>query len=165
LRSVNTEYVCYTDFDLAYDFRNIARMRKTAAPSKIAIACRVHPESEYLIKPHFFKYIATRHIMSRAFNWCVRHLLIPDIYDVQAGLKMAYTPDMQSCAAKVTKFRFSFDTELLIIAHQQGIQLCQTPVTYTFHSAASSVNFVRDSVSMIRDVIDMKRNTSKGRYS
>ena len=51
------------------------------------VASRVHPESRYVIGPSFFRYLYTRHMSGRFFNWLVRVLLLPGISDTQAGLK------------------------------------------------------------------------------
>ena len=161
---VETDLVCYTDVDLAYDLSNIDRMRQETSPGSIAVACRVHPESEYLIRPHAFKYIATRHVMSRFLNLLMRILLIRGIYDVQAGLKTAYTEDMRRCVARITKLRFSFDTELLVIAGAQGFAIRQIPVRFKFHSTTSSINFARDGMKMLRDLLHIKLKAVRGCY-
>ena len=164
LDAVRTDFVCYTDVDLAYDLSNIERMREEALRGGIAVACRVHPESQYLIRPHAFKYIATRHVMSRFFNLMMRFLLIPGVYDVQAGLKASSTEDMRRCVARITKLRFSFDTELLVIAHAQNLAIHQVPVRFKFHTTASSVNFTRDGLRMLRDLVDIKFKAARGLY-
>ena len=61
--------------------------RRLEQGSDVVIACRVYPESRYDISPAFFRYLYTRHVMSRVFNWAVRHTLLPEILDTQAGLK------------------------------------------------------------------------------
>jgi glycosyltransferase involved in cell wall biosynthesis len=59
----------FTDCDLAYPLVNIDRiLTHIAAGADAAIACRVSPESTYLISPSFFSYLFTRHVMGRIFN-------------------------------------------------------------------------------------------------
>jgi hypothetical protein len=102
--------------------------------------------------------------MSRFFNLLMRMLLIPGIYDVQAGLKTAHTDDMRRCVALITKLRFSFDTELLVIAHAQKLSILQIPVRFKFHTTASSVNFTRDGLKMLRDLFHIKLKSLRGQY-
>jgi hypothetical protein len=50
--------------------------RHLEAGADVAVACRVLPESRYLIAPSFIRY-TTPSRMSRTFNWLVRHTLLP----------------------------------------------------------------------------------------
>src|SRR5207253_1905389 len=78
----------FTDADLAYPVEEIDHMvRELDGGADVAIACRVLPESRYLMSPSFFHYLYTRHLMSRLFNRVVRVALLPGILDTQAGLK------------------------------------------------------------------------------
>lgn len=165
LGAVTTEWVCFTDVDLAYDLENIARMREYIRPGTLVVACRVHPESRYEIRPHFFKYIATRHLMSRLFNRVVRLLLVPDARDVQAGFKGGVTADLQSFVRAITKQRFSFDAELLFLAHHRGMRIQEIPVSYRFDSPASTVRVAADATSMLRDLLDIKWRALRGGYT
>jgi len=62
-------YRVFTDADLAYPVEEIDRIvRELETGSDLAIACRVLPESRYLMSPSFFHYLYTRHLMSRVFN-------------------------------------------------------------------------------------------------
>jgi glycosyltransferase involved in cell wall biosynthesis len=57
-------YRVFTDTDLAYGPDQIARiLRVLESGSDVAIACRVLPESRYLMSPTFFHYLYTRHLM------------------------------------------------------------------------------------------------------
>jgi hypothetical protein len=81
-------YRVFTDVDLAYPLDQVHRIvGELARGADVAIACRVLPESRYLMSPSFFHYLYTRHLMSRAFNRVVQTFLLPGILDTQAGLK------------------------------------------------------------------------------
>ena len=70
-------YRVFTDVDLAYPLDQVSRIAgELAGGADVAIACRVLPESRYLMSPTFFHYLYTRHLMSRAFNRVVRAFLL-----------------------------------------------------------------------------------------
>ena len=149
LAAVTTEFVCYTDADLAYDPGNIALFRSHARAGRIITANRVHPDSVYLIRPHFFRHIASRHLASRALNRLISLLLVPGIEDAQAGLKLAATADLKACLPHMTCWRFSFDTELLTVAHARGLEICPLPVRFKYDPDSSTVRFARDARDML----------------
>src|SRR5262249_21398715 len=61
-------YVVFTDCDLAYPVENTVRvLAQLQAGADVAIACRVLPESTYVMSPSFFSYLYTRHLMGRFF--------------------------------------------------------------------------------------------------
>lgn len=164
LMVARTPWACFTDVDLAYDLGNITVLRQHLRRGQLVVACRVHPESRYLIRPHYFKYIATRHVMSRLFNRVVRSLLIPGVHDVQAGFKGGATVELQTCISRATKLRFSFDAELLFMASQRHLKIVEMPVTYRFDSPASTVHFASDGVRMLKDVLDIRWRGLRGEY-
>ena len=149
LAAVTTEFVCYTDADLAYDPGNIALFRSQARPGRIITANRVHADSVYLIRPHFFRHIASRHLASRILNRLIALLLVPGIEDAQAGLKLGATADLKSCLPYMTCWRFSFDTELLTAAHARGMEISPLPVRFKYDPGSSTVRFARDSRDML----------------
>src|SRR5207302_1528610 len=76
----------FTDADLAYPVAEIdAMVRELDSGADVAIACRVLPESRYLMSPSFFHYLYTRHVMSRLFNRVVRIALLPGILEANAA--------------------------------------------------------------------------------
>jgi dolichyl-phosphate beta-glucosyltransferase len=69
------QYRVFLDADLAYSPQSIAEVRaKLADGSDVVIGSRVHPDSTYQVKPTFFRYLYTRHVAGRVFNWIVRWL-------------------------------------------------------------------------------------------
>lgn len=164
LAAVTTEFVCYTDADLAYDPGNLALFRSRVRAGTIIAANRVHPDSVYLIRPHFFQHIATRHLASRMLNRVIALLLVPGIEDAQAGLKMAATADLKSCLPHMTCWRFSFDTELLTVAHARGLEIAHLPVRFKYDADSSTVRFARDSWDMLLALARIMMRKVAGKY-
>ena len=70
MQSAHGSYRVFLDADLAYPVDEITKIvRELETGSDVAIACRVLPESRYLMSPSFFHYLYTRHLMSRVLTW------------------------------------------------------------------------------------------------
>ena len=121
----------FTDADLAYPAEDIESIVDALEKGNdIALACRVLPESRYVMSPTFFPYLFTRHMMSRAYNAFVRRLLVRSVLDSQAGLKGFTRQAAELIFPRLTIPGFGFDVECLYIAQRYGRRLAQVPVTF-----------------------------------
>jgi dolichyl-phosphate beta-glucosyltransferase len=155
----------FTDADLAYSLDDVAdTARQLEAGSDVVIACRVLPESRYDISPEFFRYLYTRHVMSRTFNWAVRQALLPGILDTQAGLKGFTAGAAAIVFPRLTLHGFGFDVELLYIARQHGLTITQKAVHYRYDHEPSTLRFTRDALTMAGDLVRIRWNSLRGRY-
>ena len=156
----------FTDVDLAYPLDQVHRIvDELARGADVAIACRVLPESRYLMSPTFFHYLYTRHLMSRAFNRVVRALLLPGILDTQAGLKGFTAAAAELCFGRSTIPGFGFDVECLYIAQRHRLAIRQTAVNFRYDDEATTVCFARDSKRMLRDIWQVRTNAWRGQYA
>lgn len=156
----------FTDVDLAYPLDQVHRIvGELEAGADIAIACRVLPESRYLMSPSFFHYLYTRHLMSRAFNKVVQTFLLPGILDTQAGLKGFTAEAAVLCFNRTTIPGFGFDIECLYIAQQHGLDIKQTAVNFRYDDEPTTVRFARDSNRMLQDIWKVKTNAWRGQYA
>jgi dolichyl-phosphate beta-glucosyltransferase len=156
----------FTDVDLAYPLDQVHRiLADLRAGADVAIACRVLPESRYVMSPTFFHYLYTRHLMSRAFNAVVRGLLLPGILDTQAGLKGFTAEAATLCFERSTIPGFGFDIECLFVAQQRGLVIRQTAVRFRYDDEPTTVRFARDGRRMLKDIWRVKANAWRGRYA
>lgn len=155
----------FTDADVAYPldqvWRVVARLEQGA---DLAIACRVLPESQYVITGRDLRYIFTRHVMSRVFNHVVRLTLIPGVLDTQAGLKGYTAAAAHSVFSRVRIDGFGFDLECLFIARRLGLRIDQVPVHFRYHDEPSTVRFVRDAGRMAADLATIRWRGWIGAY-
>ena len=155
----------FMDADLAYPPSEISRiLRELETGADVAIACRVLPESRYLMSPLFFHYLYTRHAMSRVFNALVRTVLLHDVLDTQAGLKGFTSQAAQAVFPRLTIPRFGFDVEALFIAQKHGFTLRQTAVNFHYDEEPTTVVFVQSALLMAADVLQVRLNDWRGRY-
>ena len=156
----------FTDVDLAYPLDEVHKIvAELEHGADIAIACRVLPESRYLMSPSFFHYLYTRHLMSRAFNKVVQRFLLPGILDTQAGLKGFTAAAAQLCFTRATIPGFGFDIECLYIAQQHELGIQQVAVNFRYDDEPTTVRFARDSRRMLTDIWQVRRNAWRGQYS
>ena len=156
----------FTDVDLAYPLDQVHKIvEELSSGADVAIACRVLPESRYLMSPTFFHYLYTRHLMSRAFNKVVQTFLLPGILDTQAGLKGFTAEAAQLCFSRTTIPGFGFDIECLYIAQQHGLTIKQTAVSFRYDDEPTTVRFARDSSRMLQDIWQVRTNAWRGQYT
>jgi|SRR5579859_3748399 len=155
----------FTDADLAYPLDQISAISAALdAGSDLAVACRVLPESRYLMSPSFFHYLYTRHVLSRAYNAVVRWTLLPGILDSQAGLKGFTARAAEQVFSRLSINRFGFDVEALFIARRLGLRTTQVPVFFRYDSEPSTVRLLGDGGSMFGDLLRVRWNDLRGRY-
>lgn len=158
-------YRVFADSDLAYPVEEVGKLLAVLeSGSDVAVACRVLPESRYLMSPAMFHYLYSRHLMSRAFNLIVRTILLPGILDSQAGLKGFTARAAELIFRRLTIRRFGFDVELLRVARRHGLTVTQIPVAFRYDSEPTTVRFAGDGVRMIGDVVKVRWNELLGRY-
>ena len=155
----------FTDADLAYPAEDIESIVDALEQgSDIALACRVLPESRYIMSPTFFPYLFTRHVMSRAYNTFVRRLLVRSVLDSQAGLKGFTREAAELIFPRLTIPRFGFDVECLYIAQRHRQRVAQVPVTFRYDDEPSTVRVLRDGWRMLADLARILVNARRGRY-
>jgi dolichyl-phosphate beta-glucosyltransferase len=155
----------FTDADLAYPATQVARIvQRLELGADVAVACRVLPESRYLMSPTFFSYLYSRHVLSRLFNLAVRLTLVPGILDTQAGLKGFTASAAESIFQRVTTAGFGFDVEVLHVARRRGFTVAQTAVEFRYDNEPTTVHFMRDALLMIRDLARIWFKDWRGDY-
>src|SRR3990172_2913216 len=159
------KYRVFTDADLAFPPVEVTKiLRDLEQGADVAIACRVLPESLYVMSPSFFHYLYTRHVMSRGFNALVRALLLRGVLDSQAGLKGFTARAAEVVFRRLTVARFGFDVEALFIAQKHGFTIRQTAVHFRYDEEPTTVRFARSAVTMGLDLVKVRLNDWRGRY-
>ncbi|MGE3908477.1 MAG: glycosyltransferase [Chloroflexota bacterium] len=159
------EYVLFTDADLVYPIEGvepfIAALKNGA---DVAIASRSHPGTLFALHPRHFSYIYQRYLVGRTYINVVNRMLHLGVTDTQAGFKCLRGEAARAIYARTTLYDFGFDVEALFIARQLGYRIAELPVYFLYLGEQSSVQLVKDSVSMLADLWKIRENGRKGRY-
>jgi hypothetical protein len=153
----------FLDSDLAYPASEIGVvLARLLSGEDVVIASRVHPDSRYVIRPSFFRYLYTRHVSGRLFNWLVRVLLLPGISDTQAGLKGFTAAAAQAVFAAWSPDGFGFDLAVLARARQLGFSLSEVPVTFRYDREPTTLRFLTDTLRMLKDLVEVRIRVGHG---
>jgi glycosyltransferase involved in cell wall biosynthesis len=157
--------VLYTDADLVYPIEGVEPfVRALEAGADVAIASRSHPGTLFALHPRHFSYIYQRYLVGRTYIKVVNRLLGLDVTDTQAGFKCFRGDAARTIFARVTLSDFGFDVEALFVARQLGYRIVELPVYFLYLGEQSSVELLRDSVLMLRDLLQIRANGRRGVY-
>lgn len=155
----------FNDADFTYPIGNAAHVLAALdAGADVAIACRVHDDSRYIVPAEFLPTLVTRHFMGRTFSALAKILLVGSVRDTQAGLKGFTAAAAERIFKLQTMNRFSFDLEVVVIARQLELRIDEVGVEFHYCKEPSTVHFVRDTFKMLRDMVRIKMNVARGRY-
>ncbi len=153
------QYRFMCDADLSMPIQQVERFLPPALKDyDIAIASREVKGARRLGEPF------RRHLMGRVFNLLVRALALPGITDTQCGFKCFRGPVAQELFALQRYHGFSFDVEVLFLARRRGMNIREVPIDWYYRSM-SKIHPLRDSLAMVRDIVRLRWNVLRGRYS
>jgi glycosyltransferase involved in cell wall biosynthesis len=155
--SANGMYRFIADADFSMPVEEINRFLPPACNYDIAIASREAPGAIRYGEP------AYRHITGRVFNYFIRLIALPGLKDTQCGYKCFRASIADDIFRYQTLTGWSFDVELLVIAHRRGYTIAEIGIPWTF-TPGSKVNILRDSGRMFLDLLTIRRNASRGAY-
>ncbi len=91
----------------------------------------------------------------RVFNLVVRLATGLPFWDTQCGFKAFQLERFRPILDQAQSNGFGFDVELLYLAHKADLRLREVPVRWD-HNDGSKVQFARDSVRMLREIIALR---------
>ncbi len=152
-------YAFICDADLAMPIEELPRFfpQSLGSDYDIAIGSREAPGAQRFGEP------AYRHLMGRVFNLLVRILAVPGIQDTQCGFK-AFRREVGRAIFSVQQIDgFAFDVEVLAIARRWGYHIVEIGIPW-YYGPRGSVNPLRDSWRMFREVLRIRHNVRSGLY-
>lgn len=170
LEHAEGDVILFTDADLATPIDYLGAVRQHVADgADVVIGSREGATAARVGEPVF------RHVMGRGFNAMVRILLLPGIHDTQCGFKLFTARARDEILPRLRLYRgqdgliqepkvTAFDVELLVVARRLGLRTDIVPVTWTF-GERSKVNPIGDTITNVSDVLHVKWNDLRGRYS
>jgi len=152
------EYRFMCDADLSMPITEVNRFLPPFLPEvDIAIASREAAGAIRFNEPNY------RHIVGRVFNAQIRLFALPELQDTQCGFKCFRAAVAEELFGFQTIHGWSFDVELLFIAHRRGYRVLEIPIPW-FYNSESKVSVVKDSFQMGVDILKIRLNGLRGIY-
>lgn len=150
--------ILFTDADLSTPIEATASLlEQLEAGADVAIGSRWLKGAEVLVHQPWY-----REYMGRVFTLLVRGL-IADVSDATCGFK-AFRGDVGRDIFSLIRVRdWSFDAELLFLAHQRGYEIVEVPVEWEDREG-TKVSLLRDAVNSFIGLIRIRLNSATGRY-
>jgi len=155
--SKDLRFLC--DADLSMPLHELARFLELV-PDRcdVAIGSREGKGASRVGEPRY------RHLMGRGFNYLVRAVLGFNVPDTQCGFKLFSAKAADGVFRLVTIEGWAFDIEALFLAGRLGFTVRDLPIEWHYRDE-SRVSPVRDAFLMAKDVLKIRLNAAKGRYS
>ena len=152
------EYLAISDADLAVPIEELVRFLPPVLDDyDVAIASREARGAKRFNEPYY------RHLMGRVYNLLVRLLAVPKVQDTQCGFKVFHREVAHDLFARQTIDGWGIDVEILFIAQRAGYKIVEVPVNW-YYGKGSKIRPVQDTLRMIRDLLQVRRNARQGRY-
>lgn len=161
MREAQGELRLFADADGATPIRELERLETGIAQgADIAIGSRfmASRDSRYRVKARWH-----RSVFGHWFNLLIQRLGIAGITDTQCGFKLfkgAVADDLFS-VARINGY--GLDLELLYLAQRRGYRIAEVPINWS-DQPGSKVWVLKDGLSMLRELLAVRRNYARGRY-
>jgi dolichyl-phosphate beta-glucosyltransferase len=152
------EYRFMCDADLSMSIEQINRFLPPNLKNvDVAIGSREAAGAVRIEEPSY------RHIGGRIINILIRTLILPGLQDTQCGFKCFSAAAAEQTFRLQTLPGWSFDIEILFIAHRLGLTIREIPIHWRFHPE-TKLSAVQDALRMVRDIFVIHRNARRGCY-
>lgn len=149
-------FIC--DADLSMRIDEVVRFLPPESDGyDIVIASREAPGAVRVDEPEY------RHIMGRIATYIIKAAAIGDYEDTQCGFKMFRGEVADDLFAVQRMNGIGFDVELLYIAKRRGYKVQEVPITWYFDTY-STMRLWDDSVKLLREIWEIRRNWRRGVY-
>ncbi|OGK18602.1 hypothetical protein A3G67_02015 [Candidatus Roizmanbacteria bacterium RIFCSPLOWO2_12_FULL_40_12] len=167
IKEAKGKYIIFSDIDLATPIEEAEKLiEQLGEGSKIVIGSR---SSQRKGAPFLRKLMAVGLIMVRGL-----FIGLGNIKDTQCGFKaferktalkiidklQVFNPERKTKGSSVSA---GFDLEFLFLAKRLGLTIKEVPVTWR-HVETKNVNFIKDSLETLKDLLKIKTNHLMGKY-
>lgn len=105
-----------------------------------------------------------RKLLSGGLRWLVRYVMRIGVQDTQCGFKLYTRAAAQRLHRAQTLMGFSFDLEILYLAHRLGYRVAEVPVQW-FDAPGSKVDTRKEAQRFLRDMATIKLTDWRGGYA
>ena len=152
--------VLYTDCDLAYGTDIIEDAVNNISDRNGRFKADAVIGSRNLTKDGYSGYGFLRKFASKMYIRTLSFIGGFSLSDSQCGFKIFKTDSAKKIFSLCECDRFAFDYEVILIARRFGMKIEEMPVKIINHRE-STVHVAKDSLSMLRDVVRIKKRVKK----
>ncbi len=153
------DWIFFSDADLSTPIEEMEKfLARLESGVEVVIGSRNLPESRLEVKQPWY-----RRIMGKVFNLLVRLLAVPGVRDTQCGFKAFSRRAAEMIFSRARIDGFSFDVEILYLARKLRLKIEEVPVCW-IDSPRSTVDPLRDSLRMFKDIARIRRDDRRGVY-
>jgi dolichyl-phosphate beta-glucosyltransferase len=105
-----------------------------------------------------------RSALGNLFNAIVQRLGIAGLTDTQCGFKLFRQTAARDLFSLARVNGYGFDLEILYLAQRRGYRISEVPINWT-DQPGSKVRVLPDGLRMLRDLLRVRRDYSKGLYA
>lgn len=150
-------FIC--DTDLSMPIEEIVKFLPPHSDGyDISIATREGKLANRIGEPEY------RHIMGRVNNLIIKLFAVRGFEDTQCGFKMFNRRSAEDLFSVQQMTGIGFDVELLFIAKRRGYRIREVPITWYF-DPDSRMRLIQDSLKMLIEIFEIRRNWSRGVYA
>ena len=147
------DIVVYTDADLAFGLEAVKRGAEILEKNRLDLLLGSRQQDGYK------NYPLIRKIASKVFLMVLRMFGLK-YSDSQCGIKVMNGDFGRKVFSKCSTDRFAFDFEMILIAEKMRGKIGEFAVEIVNHRE-SSVNIVRDSINMLKELVRIKKYVNK----
>lgn len=145
------------DADLSMPIQELETFLPPLTSSEVVLGSRSVKGS------HSYNVSFFRKLSSTIFNLTVNRLLELGVRDTQCGFKCFSESAANVIFQKSVVDGWGFDVEVLAIARRHNLTITEIPISI-YHKDQSKVNVFTDSIKMLKEVLFIKTNLSRGIY-
>lgn len=146
------DYIMFMDADLSVDIESIGNYWEVKDEADIWIASRRHKDS-YVSVPQGF----VRKFVSLCCNILTRMITGIQLRDTQCGFKCFKGDVAKKIVSKQTLERWSFDVEMLMIAHLNNFSVKELAIKWE-NDSDSRVSVVDSSIRFFKELLYIRKN-------
>lgn len=152
------EYRFICDVDLSMPIEEIVKFMPPHSDGyDLSIGTREGKQARRIGEPEY------RHLMGRVNNLIIKLTILRGFEDTQCGFKMFNRASAEDLFAVQQMTGIGFDIELLYVAKKRGYKIREVPITWYFDSD-SRMRLVQDSLKLLREIAEIRRNWRQGLY-
>ena len=152
------DYILFTDADLPYPPENIEKAKKLLEKD-VDVVLGIRQKSQTGQKYPWY-----RTVMSKGFGFFVQSVLRLKEKDTQCGFKGFRKEAAREIFKRVHLTGWGFDVETIFVAHKLGLTIGRLEVLLFHENKNSKINVIKTTLSMMREVFQVKKNNKEGLY-